>query len=235
MDRLADTTGSVSDLGDQPLLVERLMSLCALALPPSSSARFEDSMVLTCNAFSCIVRASHLSSSFWNALRGRKDVISLVRRLLLEDHRGRLRSYIGDTIGVLGHTSFAYVVYRSFSGQAADSISRSTGENDTDVAIYFWRILCQLLPEVTNDEKAQCAELFDATLKLLLTISEFLGKDIDCQRCFDGWAQLLVEHEHDEVCRVILFLVCTMLTRTRWLVGTLWITSFTDWPGCCSR
>ncbi|KAI9884709.1 MAG: hypothetical protein M1823_003490 [Watsoniomyces obsoletus] len=179
---LTRSTGPVSDLGDESLLVECLLSFCTLSLPPSPLARFEESMLLTCNAFSCIIRACHLSTYFWGAFRGQKDVITIVRRLLLQDRRGRMRSYFGDTIGTMGQATFG-----------------SIGETDQDVAIYFWGVLCELLPEITEEEKLQCAELFDAMLKLLPTVSDFLEKGINCRKCFDSWAHLLVKHEHDEV------------------------------------
>lgn len=55
---------------------------------------YEESALLACDTFSCVLRASLHSAAFWNVFSHRDDVPDLVQRLILGDFRIRLRENI---------------------------------------------------------------------------------------------------------------------------------------------
>lgn len=98
-------------LADEPRLIDYLMSFCEKA-KSSRTWTSEDSTVLACDTFSSILQASLHSRRFWTEFTSRKEAPKLIRRLVLEDMRSRLRCCTSEAISGFCKTTITSCVYR---------------------------------------------------------------------------------------------------------------------------
>lgn len=173
--------------------VKKLHEICGLVEALLGSP----SMKVVQSCFACLLEASTISDSVWEAFRAHESSPGLFSRLILlnPDTHGRTVTY-KTIMSVLSTLSGKLQSSKTLDKQQEASSPRQAPLRFAEIIEHLWKLSRDLIVEAaTTTTSSRCQQFFSLALSLFSTVDESVHDASLLQGYIESWTQLLIQYD----------------------------------------